>query len=231
MTVLADGTVVDESINAANYTLAANCPAAFGYQRIISSITIHHWGNLGQDFDAVVAYLASANPRQSSAHAIIKGGRATSIVSPENAAWHAGNAYGSATSIGLELRPEATDADYRTAGAYIHMLRGIYGDLPLIPHNHWTTTACPGVWNLARLDDEARAYDEQPTEQGNDVTPEQWAKMEAWGKKVDAMHDAVFRNDGKNSSIIGGLSIPGLINTNDVLIRQDIADLKKAIVK
>jgi len=220
MTVLADGTVVDESINAANYTLAANCPAAFGFQRIISSITVHHWGNLGQDFDAVVGYLASANPRQSSAHAIIKGGRATSIVSPENAAWHAGNAYGSATSIGLELRPEATDADYRTAAAYIHMLRGIYGDLPLIPHNHWTTTACPGVWNLARLDDEARAYDEQPTE-GDSMTPEQ-------ERKLNAVYDAIF-NGGK--SMIGGVSLQKLINDNDLgtqkLLKEILTELRK----
>ena len=152
MTTLLDGTVVDESINALNYTPAALCPSVFGYHRTISSITIHHWGNLGQNFDDVVGYLASANPRLSSAHAIIAARRAASIVNPNDAAWHGGNAYGTATSIGLECRPEATDEDYITVAAYIAFLRSAYGDLPLIPHNYWTATACPGKWDLARLD-------------------------------------------------------------------------------
>lgn len=157
MTTLRDGTIVDESINAANFTDDLDVPAVFKQgPRREESITIHHWGDPGQDFDAVVRYLASPNPRFSSAHAVIMAGRATAIVSPDEAAWHAGNAYGQATSIGLELRPEATDGDYITAAAYIAFLRGIYGDLPLIPHNHWKATACPGKWDLARLDALAR---------------------------------------------------------------------------
>lgn len=157
MTTLRDGTVVDESITAVNFTPAHKCLAAFGYPRRIESITIHHWGLDGQDFDRVVGYLASANARSSSAHATIQAGRAASIVSPDDASWHAGNAYGGATSIGLELRPEATDGDYITAAAYIFMLREIYGDLPLIPHHHWTQTACPGRWDLTKLDLMSRA--------------------------------------------------------------------------
>jgi N-acetylmuramoyl-L-alanine amidase len=84
------------------------------------------------------------------------GGRAASIISPDNAAFHSGNATGNARSIGLELRPEATDADYITAAAYIYYLRSIYGDVPLKKHSDWFATACPGKWDLNRLDAMAR---------------------------------------------------------------------------
>lgn len=226
MTTLIDGTVVDESINAANFTPAYLCKQVFGFDRVIESITIHHWGNKGQRFDDVVAYLASANARQSSAHVVVEAGRAASIVSPDDAAWHAGNAYGSATSIGIECRPEATDGDYRTVAAYVHHLRGIYGDLPLIPHRDWTTTACPGDWNLDRIEDEINALTEGENEMA--ISEERFAKLENAVKQIS---DALFRNDGKNGSIRGGLSVPELINTNDVLIRKDIADLRKALGK
>lgn len=157
MTTLRDGTVVDESINAVHYTRPEDCPGVFsGYSRNITSITIHHWGPLGQDFDQVVGYLASDNPRMSSAHAVVMAGRAASIVSSINAAWHAGNARGNATSYGIECRPEATDADYTTVAAYVAYIRSIVGDVPLVPHNSWISTECPGVWDLARLDTLAR---------------------------------------------------------------------------
>lgn len=156
MTTLRDGTVVNESVDAVHFTAPSDCNYIFGHPRTIESITIHHWGALGQNIRDVVNYLSSDNPRQSSAHAVIQAGEAWSIVSPENAAWHAGNAHGNATSIGLECHPEATDGDYATVAAYIAFLRSLYGDLPLIPHRNWVQTACPGVWDLDRLDKLAR---------------------------------------------------------------------------
>lgn len=56
------------------------------------------------------------------------------------------------------------------------------------------------------------------TKKEDEVTPEQWAFIVAMDKKINALSDAVFRNDGKNASIIGGESIPSLINKNDVKI-------------
>lgn len=44
-----------------------------------------------------------------------------------------------------------------------------------------------------------------------------------------ALYYAMFNKAGNNESIIGGLSIPELINTNDVKIREDIAELAKKI--
>lgn len=157
MTTLDNGVVVDESINAVHVTRAANVPGTFNDgPRRIESITGHHWGALGQNFDTVTGYLASDNDRSSSAHYIAEDGRVTCIVTPDDAAWHAGTAEGNTTSIGIEMRPEATDGDYHTVAALIRFIRSIYGDVPLLPHNHWIQTDCPGVWDLARLDSLAR---------------------------------------------------------------------------
>ena len=42
-----------------------------------------------------------------------------------------------------------------------------------------------------------------------------------------AVHEALFNNDGTNESILGGFSLPGLVNENDVKIRKDIEELGK----
>jgi hypothetical protein len=210
-TVLRDGTVVDESINAHNFTPRAQVPAAFkcGARRI-EGITIHHWGLEGQKFDGVVAYLASDNPRGSSAHAVIMAGRAASIVDTMDAAWHAGNALGNTTTIGLELRPEATDGDYQTAAAYIAMLWDVYGEIPLIPHNYWKSTACPGKWNLTRLANMAREFRLKVTPQGGTtITPTDGKDISmATAKEVaDEIFNRLFARQGgvEGTTNLGGL--------------------------
>lgn len=152
MPTLDNGVVIDESITAAHITAAADVAAVFrNGPRSVESITVHHWGPLGQDFDTVARYLASDNDRESSAHFVAMDGRASCLVSPDDAAWHAGNAKGNQSSIGIELRPEATPGDYTTAAALIRYLRGIYGNIPLVPHKFWINTECPGVWSLSKL--------------------------------------------------------------------------------
>lgn len=144
-----------------NSTPARDVPAVFGQPRTVKSITIHHWGSRGQRFMDVVNYLCTPwqnrpDRRQSSAHYVVEAGRSACIIDPDNAAWHSDNAAGNATSIGIECRPEATDADYATTAELIRDLRKVYGPVPLTPHRNWTSTACPGVWDLARLDRLAR---------------------------------------------------------------------------
>ena len=227
MTTLRDGTIVDESITAANYTPAEHVRSVFGHSRVIQSITIHHWGNPGQRFNDVVHYLASANARQSSAHAVIQGGRATSIVNPDDAAWHAGNPKGSATSIGLELRPEADDVDYITAAAYIAFLRTIYGELPLIPHNHWTNTACPGQWDLARLDRMARTGPATPAK----TTAPKETKLSA--AEVSAIKAHITEENEKTREYIGQLLVAGygVGSTRKPGIAKEVEAIKNALAK
>jgi hypothetical protein len=87
---------------------------------------------------------------------VVQDGLVACIVSPDDCAFHAGNAEGNSHSIGIECRPEATDGDYATIAELIRDLRAIYGDIPLRPHNYWYNTACPGDYDLARLDSLAR---------------------------------------------------------------------------
>lgn len=123
--------------------------------RKVSSITIHHWGNKGQQFGTVRDFLCTNNT-PTSAHYVAQDGLVACIVSPDDCAFHAGNAEGNTNSIGIECRPEATDGDYATVAELIRYLRSIYGDVPLYPHNHWYNTACPGDYDLGRLDSLAR---------------------------------------------------------------------------
>ena len=80
------------------------------------------------------------------------------IVDPDRRAWHAGNGKANHTQIGLELDPNASQraGTMATAAALIADLRSVYGDLPLYPHKHWTSTACPGNYDLKALDRLAR---------------------------------------------------------------------------
>lgn len=140
-------------INSPNYTPEESCLAVFGVRRIVRSITVHHWGDPSNFPQApgVVNWLINPNSGVS-AHYVATAGSVWSLVDDKDVAWHAGSARGNATSIGVELNPQARPADYTTASQLIRDLRRFYGPLPLLPHNHWTATACPGRWDLARLD-------------------------------------------------------------------------------
>src|SRR5690242_20289701 len=81
--------------------------------RKVSSITVHHWGLKGQQFDTVRDFLCTNNT-PTSAHYVVQDGLVACIVSPDDCAFHAGNAEGNSHSIGIECRPEATDGDYAT---------------------------------------------------------------------------------------------------------------------
>jgi len=144
-------TQINESLTAKGYTPASLVPQVFGRPRTIDGIVIHWWGATGQTHDGVVNFFVNG-PGTTSAHFVVSAGRIDCLVSPLDAAWHSGNAVGNATTIGIECRPEATDADYATVAELVAWLRSEYGDLPLSPHREWQSTACPGVWNLDRID-------------------------------------------------------------------------------
>jgi len=144
-------TTINESQTAKGYTPAALVPATFGRRRTIDGIVIHHWGVRGQRHDDVVKFFVSG-PGTTSAHFVVSAGRIDCLVSPLDAAWHSGNAVGNATTIGIECHPEATDEDYATVAKLVSFLRSEYGHLPLSPHRQWNATACPGIWDLPRID-------------------------------------------------------------------------------
>ncbi|NCU39015.1 hypothetical protein EOL96_08340, partial [Candidatus Saccharibacteria bacterium] len=136
-----------------NYTPAASTRAAYGMDRVIEGITIHHWGDPNQNpqFDNIVNYLCRANGN-TSAHYVCEAGRVACIVAPHDTAWHSGSTWGNARTIGIELNPRASDADYDTAAELVADIRSAYGDVPIYWHSYFVATACPGRWNPERLD-------------------------------------------------------------------------------
>lgn len=119
----------------------------------VQSITIHWWGKpVGQKIGGIVDWLC--NPRaRASAHYVVSGDTVYCIVDPDQKAWHSGSNRGNFTSIGLELDPNASmrASTERTAAALIADLRAVYGNLPLRKHSSWVSTACPGNWDIGRL--------------------------------------------------------------------------------
>ena len=138
--------------NSPNYTTKQRTAQVFGVARSISGIVIHHWGDPATrpSFSGVISWLCRRGGN-SSAHMVIEAGRCACIVPLEGSAWHSGSARGNATTIGLELNPRASEADYATASEVIADLWLYYGVLPLTKHSYWKATACPGRWDIDRL--------------------------------------------------------------------------------
>lgn len=147
---------IDESLTSPNFTPAELCSRAFGYPRIIIGYTIHHWDakNSGASYEGTVRTLTTLGGRGVSAHFVVEAGRVSCLVNPLDAAWHAGNPQGNAQTIGLELQPLERDGDYQTAAELIGWLWSRYnGPKPLYHHYDWTSTSCPGDYDLNRLYD------------------------------------------------------------------------------
>lgn len=183
-------TVINESFTAKGYTPASQVPG-----RNIEHIDIHHWGERGQTHDGVVAFFCTTGPGATSAHYVVSAGRIDCIVSDADVAWHSGVWSENLRSIGIECRPEATDADYETVAELVRVLRARYGDLPLHGHREFFPTACPGVWDLARLDRLARSGTITPQSAPPEPTKE-WFEMPIPKSDLDSISKAVWQMPG-----------------------------------
>ena len=126
--------------------------------RKIAGITCHWWGTpTGQNPEGIVSWLCDKRAG-TSAHYVVSENTVWCIVDPDRRAWHAGNSKANHDQIGIELDPNMSRraATEKTAAALIADLRAVYGNLPLSPHRRWTSTECPGNWDLGRLDRLAR---------------------------------------------------------------------------
>lgn len=125
----------------------------------IDKLVIHWWGDPNQNpsTSGVVNWLC--NPAAgTSAHFVVSGTNREvyQIVDDTNTAWHAGDFTANQTSLGIECDPRCRDEDYDTIAELIADLWRYYGKLPLVPHNRFTSTRCPGNYDLARLEREAQ---------------------------------------------------------------------------
>lgn len=132
-----------------SYTSAADTPRNYGMARVIEGITLHHWGdpNNNPQFQDVVNYLCRPGGN-TSAHYVATGNgrRVACIVSPDDTAWHSGNAWGNARTIGIECDPRATDEDVDVIAELVADIRSAYGDVPIYWHSYFVATACPGAY-------------------------------------------------------------------------------------
>lgn len=151
---------LQEQYDAVNYTPESKVAETWGMgPRTFDYISIHWWGTpVGQTLYSIIAWFCGLLPvtAQTSAHYVISRKIAACIVSIQNAAWHAGGAklgkHGNVCSIGLELDPNADDETYETAGEVIADIWIQIGKvIPLVGHNYWTSTSCPGNYDLNRL--------------------------------------------------------------------------------
>lgn len=157
--------VVEQALSAMEYTLdtsktSANCNhERFGNN--VEHITIHYWGTwVGQKHDSIVDYLVKERKNGTSAHYVLSPGKVTRIVPEEWTAWANGNRDANRKSITIELNPDPSKyaETIATAGALVRDIRSRWGDLPLYPHKHWTSTDCPGPFTdrLGDIDSVAR---------------------------------------------------------------------------
>lgn len=144
-----------------NYITQHNSPSFTGGRggKKIEFIIIHWWDDPSKNpsFEGVINTLT--NPaRQASAHFVATGTnrRVACLVDLPETAWHAGNFDANQRSIGIECDPRCRDEDYDVVAELVCELRAIYGNLPLRRHSEFSSTQCPGNYDLARIDRESK---------------------------------------------------------------------------
>ena len=129
----------------------------------IRRIVIHHWNDpkTPGTLSSVVSWLTSTQSKVS-AHYVVSGREVYRLVPESVVAWHA--AGGNQDSIGIECDPRQQDSTYETVAELIRDIRSRHGDLPLVRHRDvkGSLTACPGTYDLARLDRLARGVKSAP---------------------------------------------------------------------
>src|SRR5690625_295513 len=117
----------------------------------VKHITVHWWGTpSGQAFDGIVNHLCNKSA-EVSAHYVISSTRVAQIVDEKDSSWANGNRVANFESITIECDPNDVLGTIPVLAALIKDIRGRHGDLPIYPHQHWTSTACPGDY-LPHLD-------------------------------------------------------------------------------
>ena len=157
-----------------------------------TSITIHWWGdpNSHPTFESTISWLCQSRA-QVSANYVAEAGRVACIVDPDNTSWHAGNTAANKLSISIECNPRCSDADYETVGELVANLRKTYGNLPLYPHKHWSNTACPGNYDLNRINSIANSKGGAGVAHGSSSTVSTAAPADSTSGDIRAIQSAV----------------------------------------
>lgn len=118
------------------------------YNGSIDTIMLHHWGVDGQRHSTPVRWLrgvaAGQSNKGSSAHYVVSAGLVTQLVQESEAAWHCVGRNGA--TIGVELRPEMSKGDWKTAIELCADIEERRGSMKYDTHGNNGSTACPGRW-------------------------------------------------------------------------------------
>lgn len=171
----------DASRRSPNYTPRAQAASVWGRARTFEAIAIHWWGdpNTNPTLDGVVGVLCNPN-RGASAHFVASGTNrmVANLVDTNDASWatNSANPY----TISIECDPRCRPEDYDVVGELIAQIRNKYGNLPLVPHKQFVATACPGNYDLNRL---------------NTVANSKQVKSGNWGDVTNKEDDDVITKD------------------------------------
>lgn len=124
------------------------------------TVVIHWWGDPRQNptAEGVVRYFETSAP--TSAHYVVTGtGRKVyHLVNNWDTAYHAGNWDVNLRSIGIECDPRCRDEDYDVLAELLANIWKDTGREPiLIRHRDVVATACPGNYDIDRIDREMKA--------------------------------------------------------------------------
>lgn len=123
-------------------------------------LTVHWWNTpeLAGTHDGTVAYiLRQAAAGNMSVNYVVSDSKITLVVGPDNVAWHATK--GNPTTVGVEFDPRLGAEGYKKAGWLLDQLEQRWGKtLKLYKHSDWSSTACPGTLDLAKIRAEATKW-------------------------------------------------------------------------
>lgn len=112
---------------------------------------IHWWGSGTPQFMPIVNLLVNrAAQGSASIHFVAEEGLVACLTSPFEVAWGQGdgaNGWGNRNLVSIECNPRCSAGDRETVAELIadqHIKNGI--PINLYPHNKFTATMCPGVW-------------------------------------------------------------------------------------
>jgi hypothetical protein len=181
-----------------NYYTPTESLTVYKQPRKVLGVTIHWWNdpkNAGTH-DGTAAYLARKGG-DTSAHYVVSPGRVTRLVDDKNAAWHAGNATGNATTIGIECNPHDVEGTLPTVAALIRDLEKKHGDLKVYRHRDWRSTTCPGAYSN-QIDKLVNLVNSAPS-------------SKATSAKTETLEEYIMNNEAKIRQIIRE-EISGTIN-------------------
>jgi hypothetical protein len=130
-----------------DYTSPNQSPrSAYGWNGNPDGITWHWWNKpeLAGSFESTINFFCTS-AAQTSAHFIVSDKRVACIVSPSEAAWHAGSTEGNGRTIGVEIDPRLPGATLETCAELAADLERQFGSLNHYGHRDWTQTECPGI--------------------------------------------------------------------------------------